>query len=65
MISVSLSLKDPRRSSRTDLTVRLEAFYHHLTLSLVLPEIPGDLLLFGIILTDPKVIKRPALPSEM
>src|SRR5215212_6006690 len=40
-------------SSRPDLAVSLEAFYHYLTLSLVLPEIPEDLFLIWVVLTDP------------
>jgi hypothetical protein len=36
------------------LTVRLEAFYHLLPLSLVLLEkIPEDLFLLGVVLSDP------------
>jgi len=49
---VSLSLKVPE-ASRPDLTARLEAFYHRLPLSLVLPEIPEDLFLLGIVLPYP------------
>ena len=38
-MSVSLYLKGARRSSRPDLTVGLEAFYHYLPLGLVLPQV--------------------------
>jgi hypothetical protein len=31
-----------RRSSRPDFAVGLEAFYHHLPLSLVIPEVPEE-----------------------
>src|SRR5215207_7208917 len=37
-----------RRSSRPDLTVGLEAIYHHLPLGLVLPEVPEELFLLGL-----------------
>ena len=36
-----------------DLTVGLEAIYHHIPLGLVLPEVPKELLLFTVILADP------------
>jgi hypothetical protein len=39
------------RSPRPDLTVRLEAFYHPLPLSIVLPEISEDLFLIRNILS--------------
>jgi hypothetical protein len=31
-----------RRSSRPDLTVGLEAIYHHIPLGLILPEVPEE-----------------------
>jgi hypothetical protein len=42
-----------RRPPPPDLTIRLEAFYHHLTLGLFLPEIPEGLFLIRSVLTDP------------
>ena len=42
-----------RRSSRPDLTVGLQALYHHLPLSLVLPEVTEGLFLIRIILANP------------
>jgi hypothetical protein len=42
-----------RRSPRSDLAVGLEAFYHHIPLGLVIPEVPEELFLIRIILTDP------------
>jgi hypothetical protein len=42
-----------RRPPRSDLTVGLEAIYHHLPLGLVLPEVPEELFLIRIILADP------------
>jgi hypothetical protein len=42
-------LSKPRRSPRPNLTICLEAFYHHLPLTLVLPEILEGPLLLGII----------------
>ena len=53
LMSVSLYLKAARRSSRPDLTVGLEAIYHHLPLGLVLPEVTEELFLIRIILADP------------
>jgi hypothetical protein len=41
------------RPPRPYLTVGLEAFYHHIPLSLVLPQVPKELLLFTVILADP------------
>ncbi len=41
------------RPSRPDLTVGLEAFYHHIPLSLVIPEVTEELFLIRIILEDP------------
>src|SRR5215204_5368549 len=52
-MSVSLYLKGARRSSRPDLSVGLEAFYHHLPLGLVLPEVTEELFLIRILLADP------------
>ena len=49
-MSVSLYLKGARRSSRPDLTVGLEAIYHHLPLGLVLPEVTEESFLIRIIL---------------
>jgi hypothetical protein len=40
-----------RRPALPHLTIRLEAFYHHLPLGLVLPEIPEDLFLIWVVLT--------------
>jgi hypothetical protein len=42
-----------QRPPRPDRTVSLEAIYHHLPLSLVLPEISEYIFLLGIILSDP------------
>jgi hypothetical protein len=42
-----------RRSHRSVLTVGPEAFYHHIPLGLVIPEVPEELLLIRIILTNP------------
>jgi hypothetical protein len=42
-----------RRPPRPYVTVRLEALYHHLTLGLVLLEIPEESFLFGIVLAYP------------
>jgi hypothetical protein len=42
-----------RRPPRPYLTVGLEALYHHLPLGLVLPEVPEESLLLGIILANP------------
>ena len=44
-------VKDP--SPPPDLTVRLEAFHHHLPLSIVLPEVSEDLFLIRNILSYP------------
>jgi hypothetical protein len=41
-----------RRSSRPDLTVGLQALYHHLPLGLVLQEVTQELFLLGIVLTN-------------
>ena len=41
------------RPPRPYLTVGLEALYHHLPLGLVLPEVPEELFLLGIILVAP------------
>jgi hypothetical protein len=41
------------RPARPNLTVGLEAFYHHIPLSLILPEVPEELFLLGIILVAP------------
>jgi hypothetical protein len=41
-----------RRSSRPDLTVGLETFYHQLPLGLVLPEVTEELFLIRIILAN-------------
>ena len=40
------------RSSRPHLTVGLEAFYHHIPLGLVLPEITEELFLLEIVLSN-------------
>ena len=42
-----------RRSSRPYLTVGLEAIYHHIPLSVVLPEITEELFLLRIVLSYP------------
>jgi len=42
-----------RRPPRSDLAVGLEAFYLHLPLDLVIPEVPEELFLIRIILADP------------
>jgi hypothetical protein len=39
------STSKPRRSSRPDLTICLEALYDHLPLRLILPEIPEEIFL--------------------
>src|SRR5215203_1849826 len=41
-----------RRSSRPDLTVGLQALYHHLPLGLVLPEVTEELFLLRIVLSN-------------
>ena len=41
-----------RRPPRPDLTVGLETFYHHIALSLVLPEVTEEKLLLGMVLTN-------------
>jgi len=40
-------------ASPPHLTTRLEAFYHHLPLSLVLLEVSGDLFLLWVVLAYP------------
>jgi hypothetical protein len=50
---VSLSLKAPEASPFSPRRVRLEAFYHHLTLRLVIPEVAEDLFLIRIIYLNP------------
>ena len=40
------------RSSRPDLTVGLEALYHHLPLGLVFPEVTEESLLLGMVLSN-------------
>jgi hypothetical protein len=50
---VRLPQSKARGSSRPDLTVGLEAIYHHIPLSLVLPKVSEDLFLIWIVLTDP------------
>ena len=52
-ISVRLSLKAPEASPSSPRRVRLESFYHHLPLSLVLPEVAEGLFLLGIVLSYP------------
>jgi hypothetical protein len=42
-----------QRPSRPDLTVGLQALYHHLPLGLILPEVTEALFLIRIILADP------------
>jgi hypothetical protein len=42
-----------RGSSCPYLTVGPETFYHHITLDLILPEVPEGLFLLGIILVTP------------
>ena len=42
-----------RRPPHPYLTVGLKTFYHHIPLSLVLPQVPNELLLFTVILADP------------
>jgi hypothetical protein len=41
------------RPSRPDLTVGLEAIYHHLPLGLVLEEVTEELFLIWIVLSNP------------
>jgi hypothetical protein len=41
-----------RRSTRPNLTVGLQAFYHHIPLGLVLPEVTEESFLIRIILSD-------------
>jgi hypothetical protein len=41
-----------QRPPHPDLTVRLEAFYHHLPLGLILPKIPEDVFLIWVVLSD-------------
>src|SRR5215207_7161494 len=52
-MSVSLYLKGARRSSGPDLTVGLEAIYHHLPLGLILPEVTEEYFLLGMVLSNP------------
>jgi hypothetical protein len=42
-----------RRPPRSDLTVGLQALYHHIPLGLVLPEVPEELFLIRVILANP------------
>ena len=42
-----------RRPASPDLTVGLEAIYHHISLSLVLPKVPEELFLLRVILSYP------------
>ena len=42
----------PRRPSRPNLTVGLQALYHHIPLGLVLPEVTEELFLLGMVLTN-------------
>ena len=48
----NLSLKAPE-ASHSDLTICLEAIYHYLSLSLVLPEISEYLFLLWVVLSYP------------
>ena len=41
-----------RRSSRPDLTVGLEAIYHHIPLGLLIPQLTEELFLLGVVLTN-------------
>jgi hypothetical protein len=43
----------PQRPSRPDLAVGLQALYHYLPLSLVIPEVTEELLLLRVVLTNP------------
>jgi hypothetical protein len=43
-------ISKPWRPPPPDLTVCLEAFYHYLPLSLVIPEVAQEIFLLGIIL---------------
>jgi len=56
-------LKDLGRPSPPHLTVRLEAFYHHLPLRLVLPEVSEDLFLIRMSL--PILSRHPCAPSKV
>src|SRR5215208_6122257 len=60
-MSVSLYLTGARRSSRPDLTVGLEAFYHHISLGLILEEVSEELFLIWIILANP--LQAPLCPT--
>ena len=40
------------RPSCPNLTVGLRALYHHISLSLVLPEVPEELFLLGVVLSN-------------
>lgn len=40
-------------SSRPDVATGLEGLYDHIPLGLVLPQVPEDLFLLGIVLADP------------
>jgi hypothetical protein len=42
-----------RRPPCSDLAVGLEALYNHISLGLVIPEVPEELFLIRIILADP------------
>jgi hypothetical protein len=53
VISVSLHLKDPNASPPSPHRVRLEAFYHHLPLGLVIPEVTEESFLLGVVLSYP------------
>jgi hypothetical protein len=47
-----------RRSSRSHLTVGLQAFYHHLPLGLILPKVPEEQFLIRIILITSYSLQR-------
>ena len=53
MLLIPRSISKTRKPPPPDLAVRLEAFYHHLLLSLVVPEVSEDLFLFWVVLAYP------------
>jgi hypothetical protein len=57
-----VSLKDPEVFPSLPHNLSLEAIYHHLPLSLVLPEIPEDLFLLWVVLSD-SLKAAPTQPS--
>jgi hypothetical protein len=53
LVSLRRTTSKPLGPTRPYLTVSLEALYHHIPLSLILPEVPEESLLLGIIHAQP------------